>query len=91
MGGKKDREYDTILKELQSIDTMLDELLKDAKYLTVSASAAESTLQDRVGKKNIEAIKGLANDIYRSVSVGQERIRELENRTKADQGRFEEL
>lgn len=91
MGGKKDREYDSIIKELQSIDSHLDELLKCSKYLTTTASAAESTLQDRVGKKNIEAIRDLAETIYKAVSTGQERIKELLQRTIAEKTRWEEL
>lgn len=91
MGGKKDRQYDSILKELQSIDDHLDELMKCSKYLASTAGAAESTLQDRVGKKNIEAIRDLAETIYKAVSTGQERIKELLQRTIAEKTRWEEL
>lgn len=88
---RKERNYDTILKNLEGMKKAIENLDTNAKRLKVEAEAAESVLKDRVGKKDTDMIKSVADTIIKAVKPGVERIRELERKIKSDKSRFEEL
>lgn len=87
----KDRDYDTIIRGCQEFEKAVDAARAAAGLLSKEASAAEATLKDRVAKKNIDAIKELSETILRTTAVGEERVRELENKMKSEKARFEDL
>lgn len=88
---KKDRDYDTIIKGCQEFEKAVEAARAAAGLLSKEAAAAEATLKDRVAKKNIDSIKNLSEVILKTTAVGEERIRELERKMKAEKGRFEDL
>ena len=87
----KDRDYDTIIRGCQEFAKAVDDARAAGGLLSKEASAAEATLKDRVAKKNIDAIKRLSETILRTTAVGEERVRELENKMKSEKARFENL
>lgn len=89
--GKKSRDYDTIIKGCEDFATAVEAARGAAGLLSKEASAAEATLKDRVAKKNIDAIKELSEVILKTTAVGEDRVRELERKMKAEKARFEEL
>ena len=88
---KKDRDYETILRGCQEFAAAVQEARAAAELLKKEADAAEATLKDRVAKKNIDAIRELSDVILKTTATGEERVRELERKTKAEKARFEEL
>jgi hypothetical protein len=91
MAGRKDRNYDEILKGCKDFAEAVAGARARAALLGREASVAESTLKDRVATKNINAIKELGETILRVTSQGEERVRELEQKVKTEKSRFEEL
>lgn len=89
--GRKDRDYDTIIKGCQDFAEAVEQARGLAGLLGREASSAEATLKDRVAKKNIDAIKELGETVLRTTSTGVERVRELERKMKSEKARFEEL
>lgn len=87
----KDRDYDTILKGLREIAQTLENLSGNAKRLNTEAAAAEGELKDRVGKKDIDTIKNLAQTISKTVAPGEEQIRELIRKVEQEKREFEDL
>lgn len=88
---RKNRDYDIIIKGLESALQAVEGLKKDAKALSTGADAASATLKDKVGEKDINEIKELADTINASVKSGEERIRELLERMKKEKDEFEQL
>lgn len=88
---RKDRDYNVIIKGLEDALQAVEDLKKDAKALNTGADAASATLKDKVGEKDINAIKELADVISASVKSGEERIRELIERMKKEKDEFEQL
>ena len=88
---RKDRNYDEIIKGCQEFAEAVNAARSAAVLLGKEATAAESTLKDRVAKKNISAINELSETILRKTAVGLERIRELEQKMRKEKARFEEL
>lgn len=86
-----EREYETIIKGLNTAEEELNNLFSNAKKLDMEASTAESELKDRVGQKDIKAIKDLAEAIRNAVNPGIERIRELIEKMEEQNKRFDEL
>lgn len=86
-----EREYETIIKGLNTAEEELNNLFSNAKKLDMEASTAESELKDRVGQKDIKAIKDLAEAIRNAVNPGIERIRELTEKMEEQNKRFDEL
>lgn len=86
-----EREYETIIKGLNTAEEELNNLFSNAKKLDMEASTAESELKDRVGQKDIKAIKDLAEAIRNTVNPGIERIRELTEKMEEQNKRFDEL
>lgn len=91
MSGRKDRDYDIIIKGLQSAEEALENLEKDAKMLDSEADTASNELRDRVGQKDTRALKELAAAITNAVKPGIERIRELEDEMERQVGDFDKL
>ena len=89
--GIVDRSYGEIIKGLDGAAESLENLKLNAKRLAMEAEAAESELGDRVGKKDIQAIKDLAAAIQEAVKPGIARIRELKHEMKRQKDRFMEL
>lgn len=91
MSDRKDREYSTIIKGLQSAEEILENLKKDAQMLKTEADTASTELKDRVGQKDTKALKDLAETILDAAKSGIERIRELEQKMQKQNDRFEQL
>lgn len=89
--GEKDRDYDAIIKGCQEFKKAVEAVRAAAGLLSKEVATAEATLKDRVAKKNIDDIKTLSEVILKTTDVGEERIRELEKKMKAEKARFEEL
>lgn len=87
----KDRDYDTIIKGCQDFANAVQAARAAAGLLSKEATAAKATLKDRVAKKNIDAIKDLSETILKTTATGEERVRELEQKMKAEKARFEDL
>ena len=85
------KDYNAILaglkKVIQEIETMRD----NAKKLQKEADAAESVLQDDVAKKNISAMREIAEAINKATAEGVERVRELERKVKIEKDEWESL
>lgn len=88
---KKDRDYDTIIRGCQDFAEAVRAARAAAGLLAKEAAVAETTLKDRVAKKNIDAIKDLSETILKTTATGEERVRELELKMKAEKARFEAL
>lgn len=88
---KKDRDYDTIIRGCQDFAEAVRAARAAAGLLAKEVAAAEATLKDRVAKKNIDAIQDLSETILKTTATGEERVRELELKMKAEKARFEAL
>lgn len=88
---RKDRNYETIIRGCQAFATAVEEARAAAVLLKKEADTAEATLKDRVAKKNIDTIRELSEVILKTTATGEERVRELERRMKAEKARFEEM
>ncbi len=88
---KKDRDYEVILKACKEFADAVESTRRSAELLQKEADVAEATLKDDVSKKNIEAIKELAETILKTTAQGEERVRELERKMKSEKNRLEEM
>ncbi len=91
MAGKKDRDYDAILKELKEMEKNLEALKTDAKRLDIVADSSGATLNDKVAEKDLKQMKALAESIRKAAAQGEERIRELIRTVTVEKREFEEL
>ena len=85
------KDYNAIVaglkKVIQEIETMRD----NAKKLQKEADAAESVLQDDVAKKNISAMREIAEAINKATADGVDRVRELEKKVQIEKDEWERL
>lgn len=88
---RKERHYDEILRGLRQIEEILENLNKDAKMLDKEADTAVAELKDRVGKRDVDEVKRLAETVRKSVQPGEERIRELIRKIQKEKDDFEDL
>ena len=88
---KRCRYYDPIIRGCDSFQTAVEDARKAAALLSKETTIAEATLKDRVAKKNIDAIRELCDTVLRTTASGEERVRELGERMKAEKARFEDL
>ena len=88
---KKDREYDEILKGCKEAEDAISLLKTAARALSAGADSAAATLQDRVGKQDVDSVKDLAETITKVTATGEERIRELQQSVARDKADFEDL
>lgn len=88
---KKDQDFDVILRGCQEFAEAVANTRRASTLLKREAEVAQGSLKDDVAKKNIGKIVELAEVIDKATAVGEERVRELERKKKAEKDRFEEL
>ena len=89
--GKRDRDYDTILKGCKEFADAVASTRLGADYLEKEAQVAAGTLKDSVSQKNIAKITELVEVIRKTTAQGEERVRELERRMKSEKSAYEEM
>lgn len=85
------KDYDAILAGLKKVTQEIETMRENAKRLQKDADAAESVLQDEVAKKNISAMREIAEAINKATAEGVERVRELERKVKIEKDEWESL
>lgn len=85
------KDYNAILAGLKKVTQEIETMRDNAKKLQKEADAAESVLQDDVAKKNISAMREIAEAINKATAEGVERVRELERKVKIEKEEWESL
>ena len=85
------KDYNAILAGLKKVTQEIETMRENAKRLQKEADAAESVLQDDVAKKNISAMREIAEAINKATAEGVERVRELERKVKIEKDEWERL
>lgn len=85
------KDYNAILAGLKKVTQEIETMRENAKRLQKEADAAESVLQDDVAKKNISAMREIAEAINKATAEGVERVRELERKVKIEKEEWESL
>lgn len=85
------KDYNAILAGLKKVTQEIETMRENAKRLQKEADAAESVLQDDVAKKNISAMREIAEAINKATAEGVERVRELERKVKIEKEEWERL
>ena len=85
------KDYNAILAGLKKVTQEIETMRENAKRLQKEADAAESVLQDDVAKKNISAMREIAEAINKATAEGVERVRELERKVKIEKDEWESL
>ena len=85
------KDYNAILAGLKKVTQEIETMRENAKRLQKEADAAESVLQDEVAKKNISAMREIAEAINKATAEGVERVRELERKVKIEKEEWERL
>ena len=85
------KDYDAILAGLKKVAQEVETMRENAKRLQKEADAAESVLQDDVAKKNISAMREIAEAINKATAEGVEHVRELERKVKIEKEEWERL
>lgn len=88
---KKDRDFDAILKGCDEFAQAVASTRRASALLKREAEVAQGSLKDEVAKKNIDKIMNLAEVIEKTTASGEERVRELERKTKRDKSDYDEL
>lgn len=88
---KKDRDYTVIIKGCKDMEEAVKTLQTAAKAMNACADSAEATLKDKVGQKDIRAVKELAETITKVTATGEERILELQRRMEAEDRAVQEM
>lgn len=81
---KKDRDYTVIIKGCKDMEEAVQTLQTAAKSLNACADSAEATLRDKVGQKDVRAVKELAETIRKVTATGEERILELQHKMEKE-------
>lgn len=85
------KDYDAILAGLKKVHQEIETMRANAKKLRTEADAAEGVLQDDVAKKNIAAMRDIADAIDKATAQGVERVHELERKVSAEKADWEHL
>ena len=85
------KDYDAILAGLKKVTQEIETMRENAKRLQKEADAAESVLQDEVAKKNISAMREIAEAINKATAEGVEHVRELERKVQIEKDEWERL
>ena len=85
------KDYNAILAGLKKVTQEIETMRENAKRLQKEADAAESVLQDDVAKRNISAMREIAEAINKATAEGVERVRELERKVKIEKDEWERL
>lgn len=88
---RKDRDFDQIIKGCENIEKTLEQMSLLGKSLCSGAEDAAVSLQDEVAKKHIERVRRLGEYVQKAVKLGDQRVRELEKKTRKDKSCYEEL
>lgn len=85
------KDYNAILAGLKKVTQEIETMRDNAKKLQKEADAAESVLQDDVAKKNISAMREIAEAINKATADGVDRVRELEKKVQIEKDEWERL
>lgn len=85
------KDYDAILAGLKKVTQEIETMRENAKKLQKEADAAESVLQDDVAKKNISAMRGIAEAINKATAEGVDHVRELEKKVQEEKNEWDIL
>ena len=85
------KDYNAILAGLKKVTQEIETMRENAKRLQKEADAAESVLQDDVAKKNISAMREIAEAINKATADGVDRVRELEKKVQIEKDEWERL
>ena len=85
------KDYNAILAGLKKVTQEIETMRDNAKKLQKEADAAESVLQDDVAKKNISAMREIAEAINKATADGVDRVRELEKKVQIEKDEWESL
>lgn len=85
------KDYNAILAGLKKVTQEIETMCDNAKKLQKEADAAESVLQDDVAKKNISAMREIAEAINKATADGVDRVRELEKKVQIEKDEWERL
>ena len=88
---KRDRDFDTIIKQCQQFAKAVEATREAAKLLKKEAAVAAATLKDDVSQKNIAKVDNLSETILKKTATGLERVRELEKKTRDAKEHYDHL
>lgn len=91
MAERANRDFDRILSGSKQMERAIAETKGQLQLLDKEIDAAGSFLRDKKAQDNLKEIKGAVAEALKVMKSGEERVRELTQKTQQDKSRYEEM